>query len=93
MPHLCRVRYSILTWQSNLKAASPDPCTGEAEEWREPDEWGDPGELVRRKWIRIEDYAGRNITANMARRQYNIRHLDVIGKLAWEHGEGESSWD
>lgn len=87
MAYLCHVRYSLLLSQANLAAATPRGVVGEAEEWREPDEWGDPGPLVKRRWTRIVDGRGQVITGQCNRRPYTIRTMDLIGTLTWADGQ------
>ena len=89
MPFLCRTRYSLtVTVNSGSLSDSPGACVGEACEWREPDAWGDPGELVKRKWIRVVDGRGRDVRPGLANRRFRIQTMDRVGALAWDGVEG-----
>ena len=47
---ICIVRYDALV----THPAGDTPVVAVCREWREPDEWGDPGRLLRRDLIDIE---------------------------------------
>ena len=46
---------------------------GEAEEQCEPDEWGEPGRVVSRRWLWIRDRNGQDVM-----RRLNTHHIDSL---------------
>ena len=86
---LCRVRYSIMLDQSDLKGFNPGPCLADAEEMREADAWGDPGLLVSRRWVRVVADDGRDYAPEVQRGRYRVRPgMGLVGALAWDGFEG-----
>lgn len=79
----CHVRYTFTVSQSDLKAWWPGGCTGEAEELREPDAWGDPGAVVSRRWIQVSAQNGRDVTDAVIRGHYRPGRLDPVGAVSW----------
>lgn len=60
-----------------------------AEEEREPDEWGEPGRLVRRRWISALDRYGQDHVDRLGR--FDGYGIEPIGPITWlEEGEGDT---
>lgn len=96
----CIVRYEALV----THRAGDTPVVAICKEWREPDEWGDPGRLQRRQLIGIEgsDNQGpglfRQLTAEDPRTQGG-RGLRLVRRLvpfewggAYSMPGGSGSW-
>lgn len=82
---LCRVRYRFHVDQSALKAAGPGALDGVAEEERDVDDWGEPGSLIRRRWITATNCQGRDFTDELNRHRFTPRgKLEPIGPVEWE---------
>lgn len=81
---ICRVRYRFDVSQSNLRARV-GTLDAEALEDRDPDEWGDPGEVRFRHWISAVDRMGTDYTRQLNEGYFKPQgRLEPIGAVLWE---------
>jgi hypothetical protein len=81
---ICHVRYRFEVSQSALKRAGPGMLDAVAEEERELDEWGEPGAVIRTRWIKATNWEGLDFAADLNRRRYWPRgKLESIGPVEW----------
>lgn len=55
------------------------------DEEREPDEWGDPGRLVRRRLLAVDGPTASSWFQhlNMARTPWRLKLIDRVGPIEW----------
>ncbi len=88
---LCLVRYhcTLIYQADGVRTERADVCT--VEEERKPDEWGDPGQIVRRH-IRSFGESRNNVLMQGIRsshvHNWRGRLGDRIGPLEWVDGNG-----
>lgn len=55
-----------------------------AEEEREPDVWGEPGRVLKRRWLRATDRHGQDYAEQLNSGSYRIYgQLEPIGPVLW----------
>lgn len=88
---LCVVRYRIPVSQASLGVRGPGVLDVIAEEERAPDEWGEPGAVVRRRWLIATDWEGRDHVDSLNSGRFRPSgKLDPIGPVVWADGyDGE----
>lgn len=85
----CRVRYRFRPDCGNLREWTPT-VDAVADEEREPDDFGNPGRVVRRKWVSITSgpYA-TDETPRFKTGYFKVpTNIEPIGGVAWSEG-----WD
>ncbi len=81
---LCHVRYRIYPHSQNLNIGGPGLLDVLAEEEREPDEWGEPGRILKRRWLRATDRWGQDHTDDLNSRRYRVySEPEPIGPVVW----------
>jgi hypothetical protein len=80
----CRARYRFDVDESNLKTSGPGVLDALAEEERELDDWGEPGHVIRRRWIHARAWDGRDYSDRLNSGSYWPRgRLEPIGPVEW----------
>lgn len=84
----CRVRYRFNVDQSNLTGRNPGVLDALAEEERMPDEWGEPGVLLKRRWVSAVAGDGRDYASALNHGQHRPRgRLEPIGGVMWAESD------
>ncbi len=81
---ICHAHYRFTAHDGNLRATGTGVLDALAEEERLPNDWGEPGELVWRRWLRATDRQGHDYAPRLNGGGFgSYGTLEPIGPLAW----------